>query len=289
MEYILFFILGGLISVLSGFFGIGGGFILTPFLMLIGYPPIEAIATSLLFTIGSSISGIAAHIKLKNIKWKEGIILGVSGVAATQVAHPFVVFLERNGMDEWAIPLLYIVLLSYFALRMMKQGNGQTQNQTASSTASMILKMIAIGFFAGFVSTAMGVGGGFIMVPLTVALLGFIPKKAVGTSLFAVLLIVTTGFLSYASTVAIDYQVGLVLLAGGLIGSQFGAKLTNSFSNREITLLLGCLYLSTLASVILKVFHLAILGLSVVGLFILFFFITSFFKIRLNKVQSQES
>lgn len=76
MEYILFVLLGGLISVLSGFFGVGGGFILTPILLLIGFSPLQAITTSLFFTVGTSLSGITAHIKLKNILWKEGLIMG---------------------------------------------------------------------------------------------------------------------------------------------------------------------------------------------------------------------
>ncbi|MBN6888616.1 uncharacterized protein ACUXCC_003573 [Cytobacillus horneckiae] len=289
MEYLLFFILGALISVLSGFFGIGGGFILTPFLMLIGYAPIEAITTSLLFTIGSSVSGIIGHIKYKNIQWKQGLILGVSGIAATQVAHPFVVFLERNHMDEWAIPFMYVILLSYFSIQMLRQGSVHSKSEAVPSALTSLIKMIAIGFFAGFVSTSMGVGGGFIMVPLTVAFLRFMPKKAVGTSLFAVLMIVTAGFFTYSSSVSINYAVGLVLLAGGLLGSQFGAKLTNIFLNREITLLLGCLYVSTLVSVILKAFHLNVMGLIVVSLFLFFFFITSLMRLRKHRLELREN
>ncbi|MDQ0185472.1 sulfite exporter TauE/SafE family protein [Cytobacillus sp. FSL R5-0569] len=270
MELILFFLLGALISVLSGFFGIGGGFILTPLLMLIGLAPIEAIATSLLFTIGSSSSGIIGHIKLKNINWKAGIILGVSGIIATQIAHPFVVFLDAHQLDEWAIPVMYIVLLSFFSVQMFKKKSAQ--QGVSGLVQPSILKMVLIGLFAGFVSTSLGVGGGFIIVPMSIAFLGMLPKEAVGTSLFAVLFIVSAGFLSYAFTVEINYFMGIFLLAGGLLGSQFGARSTDVFENKEITTLLSFLYLTTILSVALKAFEQNVFGLIIVVLYLLYFF-----------------
>ena len=111
---VVFIVLGAVISVLAGFFGIGGGFILTPTLLLIGLSPVEAIATSLLFTIATSLSGFIAHLRLKNICWREGIVLGISGAFATQVARPFVFFLQSKNWDELVIPALYIILLSFY-------------------------------------------------------------------------------------------------------------------------------------------------------------------------------
>lgn len=283
MELILYFLLGGCISVLSGFFGVGGGFILTPILMLIGFSPLEAITTSLLFTIGTSLSGITAHIRLKNVLWKEGLILGISGMAATQIAKPFVLFLENKGWDELAIPIFYILLLSYFALTMLKQGKKSQAKGDIPATSPSIIKMAFIGLFAGMVSTTLGVGGGFIMVPLSIAFLGLLPKKAVGTSLFAVLLIVSVGFLSYAFTVTIDYRIGLLLVAGGLIGSQFGARLIMFYENKEISILLGGLYIATLMSVALKLAGLSYAGLILLAIFIGIFFIRSIIKIRVKK------
>ncbi|WP_282142257.1 sulfite exporter TauE/SafE family protein [Cytobacillus oceanisediminis] len=280
MEYLLFITLGGLISVLSGFFGVGGGFILTPTLMLFGFSPVEAITTSLLFSIGTSLSGIFAHIRMKNIWLKQGLILGLSGMAATQAAHPFVLFLEEKGWDAWAVPLFYIILLSYFALGMLKRGKKSANTAPSSGHSPSIVKMVLIGFFAGFVSTTLGVGGGFIMVPLSVAYLGMMPKKAVGTSLFAIMLIVSAGFLSYASTVSIDYWIGISLVTGGLIGSQFGAKLTSYFENEEITYMLGALYMATVASVILKLIHLNYTGLVLMAIFVGGFLVRSLVKMH---------
>jgi uncharacterized protein len=283
MEYIIFLLLGGLISVLSGFFGVGGGFILTPILLLIGFSPLEAITTSLFFTVGTSFSGITAHIRLKNILWKEGLIMGASGIAATQMARPMMYFLEARGWDEFVIPFLYIVLLAYFAFKMIRQGKIREEDIAVPESFSAA-KLLAIGFVGGFASAALGVGGGFIIVPLIITSLGFNPKKAVGTSLFAVLLIVSVGFISYAVNTDIDYFIGLMLIAGALVGSQFGARMTGYFENKEMNALLGMLYLATLAGAVLKLFDLNKTGLVIMGIFILYFFVRSSVKINSRKV-----
>jgi uncharacterized protein len=279
MIYILFLLLGGLISVLSGFFGVGGGFILTPILLLMGFSPLEAITTSLFFTVGTSLSGITAHIRLKNILWKEGFIMGVSGIAATQLARPLVYFLESRGWDEIVIPFLYILLLVYFAFKMIRQGKKQGKGSAAPHVFS-VPKLLAVGFVGGFVSASLGVGGGFVIVPLLITMLGFNPKKAVGTSLFAVLMIVSVGFISYAINTDIDYFIGLMLISGGLIGSQFGARLTSLFENKEMNGMLGMLYIATLAGAVLKLFDLNKTGLSIMSVFIVYFFFRSIVKMN---------
>jgi uncharacterized membrane protein YfcA len=283
MGIFSFFLLGGCISVLAGFFGVGGGFILTPMLMLMGFTPLEAIATSLLFTIGTSFSSIIAHIRMKSILWKEGMILGISGMAATQIAKPFVFFLEMKGWDELAIPIFYIFLLAYFALKMLKQGKRNQAKVKVPPASPSIVKMILIGLFAGFISTTLGVGGGFIIVPLAITLLGIAPKEAVSSSMFAVLLIVVWGFMSYAFTISIDYRIGFVLVAGGLIGSQIGVRLIKYYENREISQLLGALYLATLVSVVMKLVDLSYIGLILLAVFAGIFFIRSIIKVRVKK------
>lgn len=286
MEYILYLLLGLLISVLSGFFGVGGGFILTPILLLLGFSPLEAITTSLFFTVGTSISGITAHIRMNNILWKEGLIMGLSGIAATQLARPLVYALEARGWDDIVIPFLYIVLLAYFAIKMIRQGRKKDEETSAHADFSLP-KLMAVGFLGGFVSATLGVGGGFIIVPLIITSLGFNPKKAVGTSLFAVLLIVSVGFVSYAVNTDINYFIGLMLIAGALVGSQFGARMTSYFENREMNAMLGILYLVTLAGAVLKLFNLNKTGLVIMGMFILYFFTKSIRKIKTKKAKEK--
>lgn len=287
MEYILFLILGSLISVLSGFFGVGGGFILTPILLLMGFSPLEAITTSLFFTVGTSLSGITAHIKLKNILLKEGMIMGASGIAATQVARPLVYYLEARGWDEIVIPFMYIMLLAYFAFKMIRQGKKKDEDIGIPQSFS-VPKLMAIGFVGGFASAALGVGGGFIIVPLIITTLGFDPKKAVGTSLFAVLLIVSVGFVSYAIQTEINYLIGVMLIAGGLIGSQFGARLTVFFQNKEMNAMLGMLYLATFAGAVLKLFAFNKTGLAIMSVFIVYFFANTFVKINQKKTRTKK-
>ncbi|CAM3954898.1 sulfite exporter TauE/SafE family protein [Mesobacillus zeae] len=279
MELIIFFLLGGFISILSGFFGVGGGFILTPVLLLIGLSPLEAITTSLLFTVGTSSSGILAHISLGNIRWTDGLVLGLSGAVATQAAHPFVFFLESRGWDAIAIPSLYIVMLSYFAYQMIKPRVRESHSLEGRHLRQP-WKLFAIGLGAGFTSAAMGVGGGFLIVPLLVTLLGFEPRKAVGTSLLAVLMIAGTGFASYATEVHIDYLHGALLVCGGLAGSQLGARLTAFFKNGEMKPLLGTLYIVMVSGTVFKLLHYDYAGLSAMGLFMLFFLLLSVLKIR---------
>lgn len=288
LNILSFFLLGALISVLAGFFGIGGGFILTPTLLLIGFSPIEAITTSLFYSIGTSLSGIVAHLKMNNIYWKEGLTLGLSGIVATQLARPVVFIIKDHGWDDVVIPSLYIVLLSLFIYKMLKKTKQKISTDELMSTPNNIsLKLIIIGLIAGFVSTTLGVGGGFIIVPLVISFLRVDPKKAVGTSLFAVLLIVIVGFASYAMTVSIDYKTGTFLVVGGLIGSQFGAKLTGYYENSEIKKLLALLYVTTLASVLFKLVHLNMMGLAALFLFLSYFMIKSI--VQVERVKKQRS
>ncbi|MGP4078869.1 sulfite exporter TauE/SafE family protein [Pseudalkalibacillus sp. R45] len=263
---LLYIILGFTIGILSGYFGIGGGFILTPVLMLIGYAPVVAITTSLLYAIGSSISGVWAHFKMNNVIWKTALLLGMSGVAATQFAKPFVLWLDKNGYDVTVIPILYAVIIGYFAYSLLKKTN---KAKAVKIEKPGLIMTLIIGFIGGLMSATLGVGGGFVMVPLMISIMKFESRKAVGTSLVSVLMIVTAGFISYAVTIEIDYILGLILVAGALFGSQVGAKLTSFYSNDQIKKYFGLLYITTLVSILFELFNLDIAGISVLGLYMI--------------------
>jgi uncharacterized protein len=269
MEF--FYILLGLcIGIFSGIFGIGGGFILTPVLILFGLPPLSAIGTSLMYSIGTSVSGVAAHLRFKNILWKPAAVLGIVGIVATQIAHPLVVWLEKMGYDETIIPIFYIALLAYFALSLLyKQTKRKNTVQSTTEIQFSYPKAVFIGFTGGFISTTLGVGGGFVMVPMLISLMKFPSRKAVGTSLVSVFFIVSAGFLTYASSVQIDYKLGLLLILGALVGTQLGAKLTTIYSSEQIQKYLGALYITILSSVILKLVHLDKAGLGIITLYVL--------------------
>ncbi len=288
MELAAYLLIGAIIGILSGFFGVGGGFVLTPVLLLFGFVPVTAIATSLLYTIGTSVSGVIAHLRLRNIDWKLAFITGVSGLAATRVAHPFVIFLEDKGLSETVIPGFYLLLLGYFAFSMLRKKKGK-QKETAKTGKHSLPIILFIGFFGGFASTTLGVGGGFIIVPLFISMLALAPRIAVGTSLVSVFFIVISGFISYALTTPIDYVIGIMLVIGALIGGQIGARLTAYFSDPEIKKRLGLLYVITWLSVLLKLLGLNMAGLAVLTVFILYLIYTfARTMVRSKKEQQHE-
>ncbi|WP_191565525.1 sulfite exporter TauE/SafE family protein [Metabacillus idriensis] len=275
---ILFAAMGMLIGVVSGFFGVGGGFILTPILLLLGTEPIPAITISLLYTIGTSLSGAFAHFKMKNVKWKEASIIALSGMAATQAANPLVYSLNNNGYDETVIPFALILILSYFAWSLLVFKKKNTLNTRKPVKKWAFVFLVIIGVFGGFLSALLGVGGGFIIVPLLISIGGFYPKHAIGTSLLSVLFIVSTGFITYFIKSPIDLSAGAILLAGGLAGAQAGAFLTGKYKHAEMRFMLGMLYLFTALSMVLKLFGLDVIGMAILCLFLGFLYIKMLLK-----------
>ncbi|WP_409291077.1 sulfite exporter TauE/SafE family protein [Peribacillus sp. SCS-37] len=271
MDLILFYImLGVVIGIMSGMFGIGGGMFLTPILLLTGVRPVEAITVSLFYTMGTSVSGMAGHFRQKNTNLKNSLIIGLSGIAATQLAQPLIFFIEKKGYDDTIIPIFYIVLLLYFAFSMLKKSKRAASGAGQVIVQRPLMTLVLIGFTGGFVSSALGVGGGFIIVPLLISFFGESAKKAVGTSIVGVLMIVAAGFTSYALNVEFDYKLPVLLLAGGLLGAQAGVRLTNYFTSAEIKTMLGLLYLTTTLSVLAKLAGQNEAGLAILLLFVLF-------------------
>ncbi|MCA0172767.1 sulfite exporter TauE/SafE family protein [Bacillus sp. RAR_GA_16] len=247
------------IGAISGFFGVGGGFLLTPLLLLLGYPPTTAITISLLYSMSTSISGALTYIQSKNILLKTAVFLALSGMIGTQLAKPVILYLTENGLDDAVISILYLFLLGYFAISMFLKAPN-TEGTNVTSTISP-LQTILIGLLGGFISSILGVGGGFVMVPLLINVLHLPARLAVGTSLTSIFFIVSTGFFSYIQTVTIPLTLAILLVSGALFGARFGAKITASFSEEMIKKLLATLYLFTLMSILFKLLHHATSGL----------------------------
>ena len=267
----MYIMLGFAIGILSGFFGIGGGFILTPTLLLLGFTPVVAIATSLLYSIATSLSGVTAHYRLQNIKWKDALVIGLSGVFATQIAHPFTLLLEQYQIEDTIIPFFYLLLISYFTYTMFR--SRPSTSNTEKKPTYYTPKLVLIGLFAGFVSTTLGVGGGFIIVPLLVSILVYPSYLAVGTSLMSVSMIVTVGFISYSFSTPLNYTLSSYLIIGALIGGQIGAIFTKYYQDIQIRHLLGGLYVATGISLLFKMIQIELLGLASIFLYCLFIFV----------------
>ncbi len=270
MEIFTFIILGAIIGTFSGFFGIGGGVILTPLLLLLGFPPTLVIGTSLMLSLGTSVSGAIAHFKMKNIQWRFVAIINVAGIAGTQIAHPIMMILESLGHAETVISIFYIVLLAFFAYTLLKKQKNNRKNRSPLFSPEIMAGFIGLG--AGFISTFLGVSGGFFIVPLLIALLGMKASHAVGTSLASVVFIVSAGFISYSFSTSLDYMMGISLIIGTFIGAPIGAKATSLVDEKLIRRLLGILYIFMIISVLSNLFSIEIIGLMMISSFTIVFF-----------------
>ncbi|TCI22366.1 sulfite exporter TauE/SafE family protein [Exiguobacterium sp. SL-9] len=244
MWSLLFIPLGAIVGALSGFFGIGGGVVIVPVLLFSGYSAAEAVATSLLFVVGTSLSGAKKHTSLGNVSWSTGITVGLTGALTAQLSSRLV--LSISGTYDWLLNLFYLAILSYFAVTLLKKTSKPQKPKKSTVLAGMM-----IGAMAGLLSALLGIGGGFIIVPLLVSWLGFTTHRGVGTSLAAVLFISLGGLVGYLPSLSLDYVTPLALVLGAFIGAPIGATLTNRYNDKEISRRLAWLYLSVIASIIL--------------------------------------
>ncbi|WP_114570896.1 sulfite exporter TauE/SafE family protein [Exiguobacterium flavidum] len=254
MEMVMFIGLGIGIGVLSGFFGIGGGIILTPLLLIMGKSPSEAIALSLLLTLGSTVTGAFSHAKRKNVVWRDAAIIGGSGALTSMVLAPLVVKMDNVEWAGMLTSLLYIVILSVFAYRFLKKRTAA--NTTSDGQRAGFAKLSVIGIAAGVVSSLMGVSGGFVLTPLLTGWVRYDLKRAIGTGVAAAMLIVTLGLATHIGTGAgLPYMSGIFLIAGALLGTPFGTKRLLRFKDRTVDRLLGGFYVVVAVSVTLKLVH----------------------------------
>lgn len=266
MEWVLFLIGGLLIGILSGFFGIGGGIVLTPILLISGHSPSHAIMLSLMLTLGSTVSGTVAHIRLKNVEGRLAIALGFFGVIGSVSMVPIVKWLDQLNGADIVISILYIGVLSRFAYQFLHHETKESPKRGKGYTA-------LIGLLTGWISSLMGVSGGFVMTPLLNKWLKVDLRKAIGTSITAASVIVLSGILSYFSSgTPMDWKHGLLLIAGALIGSPIGSKQLKKFKNHVVKQVLAYFYIAIAASVFLNLIHFTVLSIClIIGAGVIFF------------------
>ncbi len=260
---------GGMVGILSGMFGIGGGFILTPLLFFMGIPPSVAVASATNQIAGSSFSGLLAHLARRTVDIKMGCVLLSGGLLGSFVGVMLFSILKSMGQYELVVSLLYVLLLgsigalmlieSLRALRRARNPNAVLAVRKRHTWAhGLPLKMrfrasqlyvsaippFVIGALVGILGAVMGIGGGFIMIPAMIYLIGMPTKVVVGTSLFQFLFV--TGFTTVMHAVenkSVDVVLAVILLIGGVIGAQIGVRLATRLKAEQLRILLALIVL----------------------------------------------
>ncbi len=269
--------LGGGVGILSGMFGVGGGFLLTPLLIFIGISPPVAVATQANQLVASSVSGVIAHWRRGNVDMRMGMVLLGGGLAGSSLGVWIFSLLRQIGQIDLVISLFYIVFLGIVGALMLQEsfrailhsrrvGAPRRKLHQHNWMHGLPFKMrfrrsklyisalvpIAVGFGVGVLTAIMGVGGGFVMVPAMIYLLGMPTSVVIGTSLFQIIFVTANVTLLQAYfNQTVDVLLALVLLAGGVMGAQIGTRLGGRLRAEQLRGLLGLLVLAVSVKLIL--------------------------------------
>jgi len=262
--------LGAGIGILSGIFGVGGGFLMTPLLIFLGISPSVAVGTGANQILASSVSGVMAHWRLGNVDFKMGSVLLVGGIAGSTFGVWLFKVLRELGQIDLAIQLCYVVFLGIIGFLMLVESVKALRRDRAPSVArrklhqhnllhglpfkmrfrkskvyiSALLPLV-VGVAVGILSAVMGVGGGFIMVPAMIYLLGMPTNVVVGTSLFQIIFVAANAtFLQASLNQTVDVVLAILLIVGGVIGAQFGTILGSRLPGAQLRGLLALIVLA---------------------------------------------
>ena len=251
VNALLIVALGGVVGLLSGMFGIGGGFLTTPLLIFYGIPPTVAVASATTQITGVSVSGAYAHLRRGGVDLKMGGVMTAGGAVGSLVGAGLFRLLQKSGQIDLVIGGLYVILLSSIGALMLKDSlialkvirptaavaSRPHHNRWVASLplrwrfyASGLyispLAPLALGFVAGTLTVLLGVGGGFILVPAMIYIFGMAARVVVGTSLIMILAVSAVSTLVHSMTThAVDIVLAGLLLIGGVVGAQYGAIL----------------------------------------------------------------
>ena len=276
INILLILSLGFVTGILSGMFGVGGGFIATPFLIFMGIPPLVAVATSANQITASSISGLLSHSKQKNVDFKMGFVLIFGGIFGSILGIIIFRLLQDLGQTDVFISIIYVIFLGLIGLTMAidniktilkekyeietskKRGKKKLFVKFSKKINKLPFKMyfpksnieisllipLIIGVFAGSLVSMMGIGGGFVIIPAMIYILKMPHKIITGTSLFQIVFIsiVVTMMQSVVNN-AVDIILAAIMIAGSVIGVQFGIKKAKNMDNDNLKLMLAIMIL----------------------------------------------
>jgi hypothetical protein len=270
--------LGGAVGLLSGMFGVGGGFLTTPLLIVYGIPPTVAAASSASQVTGASVSGVFAHLRRDGVDLKMGGVLVIGGAIGTLFGAWLFRALQGSGQTDTVIAVAYILLLGSIGGLMLRDSvlaigaaRGRFRPRPrkrrhhplvaslpfrtrfyASGLYISPLAPLLLGFGVGILTILLGVGGGFVLVPAMIYLLGMATSVVVGTSLFQTLFVTAIATLVHAlTTQAVDIVLAGLLLIGSVTGAQFGARLATRFKPEYLRLALAVIVLLVGARILL--------------------------------------
>ena len=260
--------LGGIVGILSGMFGVGGGFLMTPLLFFIGIPPAVAVATEAVQIVASSFSGVLAHLRRKSVDLRMGTVLLIGGLVCAALGVLLFNYLKSLGQVDLLVKLCYVVFLgvigglmfveSWRAIRRSKVVGGPPLRKKHGWVHALPFKLkfrvsglyisvippLIVGLLVGILAAIMGVGGGFIMVPAMIYLLGMPTKVVIGTSLFQIIFVTAFTTMLHATTnFTVDIVLAVLLLVGGVIGAQVGARIGVKMKAEQLRILLAIMVL----------------------------------------------
>ncbi|MBU2550059.1 MAG: sulfite exporter TauE/SafE family protein [Proteobacteria bacterium] len=284
--------MGGFVGLLSGIFGVGGGFLMTPLLIMVGIPPTVAAASDSNQIVGASTSGTLAHYRLGNVDFKMGIILLVGGVLGGTLGVHLIKLLRHMGNADFLIQITYVVMLGFVGgymfieslqglkgvkpaaavpakeprySRLVKMLPWETEFDKSGIRLTILIPLF-LGTFVGVLAAIMGVGGGFIMVPIMVYLLRMPMHVVVGTSLFQILFTCINVTIMQANTNhTVDFVLALILLTGSTLGAQFGVKISRRLKADQLKIILASLVLLVMAKMLFGLLHTPSVLLTYVG------------------------
>jgi len=262
--------LGALTGILSGMFGVGGGFLTTPLMIFYGIPPTVAAASAASQVTGASVSGVFAHARRGGVDYRMGAVLVAGGIIGTGIGAVLFRLLQQLGQIDVVINLLYVALLgsigtimareSWQALKAQKAGTPLTpaRRRHHPMVASLPLRWrfyrsglyisplapLMLGMVTGILTMLMGIGGGFVLVPAMLYILGMSAGVVVGTSLFQILFVTAATTMMHALTTrAVDIVLAVLLLIGSVSGAQIGAQIADRVPAERLRFVLAALVL----------------------------------------------
>jgi len=271
--------MGFLVGLLSGLFGVGGGFLMTPLLIMIGIPPTVAAASDSNQIVAASASGTYAHYRLGNVDFKMGIYLLIGGVLGGTAGVQLIKVLRQLGNADFMIQITYVVMLGVIGgymfiesiqsirtvsrtarrpgqqkesayVRLMRRLPFQTRFDRSGIVLSPLVPLF-FGSFVGVLAAIMGVGGGFIMIPVMVYLLRMPIHVVVGTSLFQILFTcINVTIMQAYSNQTVDFVLALLLLVGSTVGAQVGARMGRRLKADQLKILLASLVLAVMVKML---------------------------------------